>query len=201
MTEIDHASRLAFDTTGGIPTLTGGRLVLRPCTLADAADVQRMAGDRRIAETTLLIPHPYPDGAAEAWISTHAQQYTDGKSANWAITLADTGELVGAIGLVISNDHDNGELGYWVGAAFWNNGYVTEAGRLVLNWAFDVRGLHRVCAHHFASNPASGRVMAKLGMQREGVLREHVYKWGHHLDCVYYGILREEYERSRTREP
>lgn len=165
-------------------------------TLDDAKDVQRLAGDERIAATTALIPHPYPDGAAEEWISTHAGEFAAGTSVVWAITLAGTGELVGAIGLVITAEHERAELGYWIGVPFWNHGYVTEAARLVLRFGFQTQQLNRIYAHHFENNPASGRVMQKLGMTHEGTLRKHHKKWGMYFDCPYYGMLREEYVRS-----
>ena len=69
------------------PTIQTERLVLRPFTLADALDVQRMAGDRDIAWATLGIPHPYEDGMAEQWIGTHQERYERGELVNFAITL------------------------------------------------------------------------------------------------------------------
>lgn len=175
--------------------LDGERLVLRGMTIDDAKDVQRLAGDERIAATTALIPHPYPDGAAEEWISTHEAEFKAGRSVVWAITLRKTGELLGAMGLIIKVEHERAEIGYWIGVPFWNMGYVTEAARLTLRYGFEQRGLSRIFAHHFENNPASGRVMQKLGMTYEGTLRKHIKKWDRLLDCPHYGILREEYEQ------
>jgi RimJ/RimL family protein N-acetyltransferase len=100
------------------PTLCTPRLELRPFTLDDAQVVQRLAGDRAIADTTANIPHPYEDGMAEAWISTHPALYEQKIDAVYAMTLADTGELVGAIGLMLNLDNQRGELGYWVGKPY-----------------------------------------------------------------------------------
>jgi hypothetical protein len=66
------------------PTLTTERLILRPFVPADAKAVQRLAGDRAIADTTERIPHPYEDGMAEAWIATHAQQFRERKGCTFA---------------------------------------------------------------------------------------------------------------------
>jgi [ribosomal protein S5]-alanine N-acetyltransferase len=93
------------------PTLLTERLRLRPFSLADAPEVQRLAGDRAIADTTLNVPHPYPDGAAEAWIETHAGGFAAGRQATFAITLRDGGALVGSIGLVIDARSGRAELG------------------------------------------------------------------------------------------
>lgn len=181
-----------------IPTLTSERLLLRGMTLADAQDVQRLAGDRGIAATTALIPHPYPDGAAEQWIATHQPEFAAGKNATWAITLPQHPSLIGAVGLIFNQECDRAEIGYWIGAEYWSNGYMTEAAAVVLRYGFLQRNLKRIFAHHFHTNPASGKVMEKLGMKREGVLRSHYKKWGEYVDCVYYGILREEYVSQHT---
>jgi RimJ/RimL family protein N-acetyltransferase len=175
------------------PTLNTERLVLRPFTLADAADVQRLAGDRAIASTTLNIPHPYEDGMAEEWIGTHQEEFEGGKSATFAIARAQDAALLGAISVAIRQQHRHAELGYWVGKPYWGNGYCTEAARAVLDYGFRVLDLNRIYARHLARNPASGRVMIKAGMQYEGCMRQHVLKWDVFEDVKFYGILRCEY--------
>jgi RimJ/RimL family protein N-acetyltransferase len=169
-------------------TLTTERLLLRPFTLADAPAVQRLAGAREVALNTLLIPHPYPEGAAEAWIS----KPRDPNSINFAITLRDSGELAGAIGLVVGREYDRAEIGYWIGVEYWNRGYATEAARAVIRYGFQELNLNRIFAMYFARNAASGRVMQKLGMRHEGTLREHLVKWGERIDVELYGILRRD---------
>lgn len=182
-----------------LPELFSKRLQLRRMTLADASDVQRLAGDRAIAATTSLIPHPYPDGAAEQWIESQADDLTQGTGAVWSIFRREDDQFVGAAGLNIDLESNRAELGYWIGVPYWNNGYVTEACQAVLEYAFMKRALHRIVAHHFSNNPASGRVMEKLGMKREGTLRQHFRKWDDYVDCVYYGILRDEYRLQQSR--
>lgn len=177
------------------PSLSTPRLVLRPFRVTDAADVQRLAGDAAVADTTLSIPHPYPDGAAEAWIATHAEAWRDGREAVFAITLRGTGELAGAIGCIINRTHDRGEFGYWLGREYWNRGIATEALRTLIPWTFATFNLHRLQAGHFARNPASGRVMEKAGMLREGRHRGRVKRNGRYEDVVEYAILRPDLER------
>ena len=155
--------------------------------------MQRLAGDRAIADTTLSIPHPYEDGVAEQWIATHSEQFEAGVLVNFAITLAADGELLGAIGLHIARRHDRAELGYWIGKPYWNQGYATDAARTVMHHGFERLNLNRIQAHHFFRNPASGRVLLKIGMQREGVFRQYVRKWNAYEDIVGYAILRDEY--------
>ena len=98
----------------GIPSLETERLILHPFRLEDAAEVQHLAGDRSIADTTLNIPHPYMDGMAEEWISKHQPLFNDGKGVTFAITRKADGSLIGAISLMgMVRDH-LAELGYWI---------------------------------------------------------------------------------------
>jgi RimJ/RimL family protein N-acetyltransferase len=174
-----------------LPTLRTDRLVLRPFLLSDAATVQRLAGDRAVADTTLSIPHPYADGMAEQWIATHEGAWTRHEMATLAITEAEAG-LVGAISLRIELSHRRAELGYWIGAPYWGRGYATEAARAMVAFGFEKLSLQRIYAHHFTRNPASGRVMAKVGMRREGTLRQHFFRWDQPEDVAAYRLLRTE---------
>ena len=156
-----------------IPTLKTKRLVLRPFTSADAQAVQRLAGAPEVALTTQNIPHPYEDGMAEDWIASHAENWAGKKSLTVAMD-NETDGMVGAIGLHLNAVHQRGELGYWVGLPFWNRGYATEASAALLMFGFDELGLNRIQARHITRNPASGRVMQKLGMTFEGVHRQQI---------------------------
>lgn len=175
------------------PTLKTKRLVLRSFDLADAARVKELAGAREVALNTMRIPHPYPDGAAEEWISSQEQTLAEGNHA-FAI---DDGQLVGAIGLHVNQDFDRAEVGYWLGLPFWGRGYATEAVAAILRYGFEELKLNRIYAGYFSRNAASGRVMEKNGMKYEGTLREHVRKWDEYVDIVYHGILRSEWEKRQ----
>lgn len=179
------------------PLLTTERLILRPFRPSDAQRVQELAGKREVADTTLTIPHPYPDGAAEAWIAKHAAEWRDGKSAVYAVTEEAGGALVGAIGLSIDRQHANAELGYWIAPEAWNRGYATEAGAAILSLAFERLGLQRVDARHFLRNESSGRVMQKLGMKLEGIHRQSLKKWDVFEDAARYAIVREDWLETR----
>ena len=91
---------------------------------------------------------------------------------------------------------DRAELGYWIDRPYWNQGYCTEAGRAVLWYGFTELNLNRIHAYHLSRNPASGRVMQKLGMTREGLLRQHAKKWGKYEDIVEYGLVRQDWMES-----
>jgi RimJ/RimL family protein N-acetyltransferase len=97
--------------------------------------------------------------------------------------------LIGAVGLEIYEEDEKGELGYWVSEDFWGRGVATEAARALVGFGFDVLCLHKVVAYHMVRNPASGRVLEKIGMQQEGIFRDHVKKWDQFEDVAAYGIL------------
>ena len=176
------------------PNLRTARLLLRPFIADDGPDVELLAGDQRVADTTLTIPHPYPSGAASDWIATHRPGWDAGAGLTLAITGLGSGDLLGAITLAIDPENEQAELGYWIGVSSWNRGYCTEAGAAMLAVAFTSLNLHRVHSHHFTRNPASGRVMQKLGMTFEGVQRSAVKKSGRFEDLACYAILATEWE-------
>ncbi len=180
--------RIAGRPMPGIPKLETERLCLRPFALGDALEVQRLAGERIIADTTLNIPHPYRDGMAEAWISAHPAIFAEGRGVTFAITRQPAGALVGAISLMGMAKGHQAELGYWVASHCWNQGICTEAGMAVLRYAFLESGLIRVHSRHLTRNLASGRVMRKLGMRHEGSRRSHVRKWDKPEDEEVYGF-------------
>jgi len=181
-------------SAGEQPVITTDRLVLRPFALADAEAVQRLAGDWAIADTTQHVPHPYPDGAAEQWIASLGAGWRSGAAATFAVADCAEGSLLGATGLTVLTAHARGELGYWIAVRHWNQGYASEAGRAMLRLGFLTLGLHRVQATHLTRNPASGRVMQKLGMRFEGIQREAIRKWDRFEDLALYAILASDWK-------
>lgn len=176
------------------PVLETERLILRPFALSDAKEVQRLCGDFAVADTTLNIPHPYPDGAAEAFIGSQLTSYEKGDGVLFAITLKESGHLVGGMGLSVTKRCRRAELGYWIGKPFWNQGYATEAGRAVIKFGFEDWSLHKIESSYLSRNPASGRVMQKLGFVQEGVLRDHVLKWDRFENVVTCALINPKKE-------
>jgi len=176
------------------PVIKTARLLLRAFELRDALEVQRMAGNPKVAATTAMIPHPYPDGIAEAWISKHLDWYKNGSSVDFAIELQTTQKLIGNISLFFDKINHKAEIGYWIGEEFWNHGYCTEAMQAAIDYAFTVRGANKIVCRHMSTNPASGKVMIKNGMTQEGVFKHDVYKDGRFVDMIIYGMLSLEWE-------
>ena len=171
-------------------TLETARLRLRPYTDADIPELLPLIGAREVAATTLRIAHPYTERDARAFL----QLAKDPDKLWLAITLRSDGRQVGGIGLRIDQQHQHAELGYWLGVPFWARGYATEAATEMLRYGFETLALHRVFASHFKHNPASGRILKKIGMKYEGCQREHLLKWDQFVDSELYGILRREWE-------
>lgn len=114
-----------------------------------------------------------------------------------AITVADTGELIGNVG--VRRDaagHPVADVGYELSPEHWGRGYATEAALAMRDWAFTNHDLSRLHAHCIAENTASANVLEKLGMMREGLLRDHVFHKGRFWDVMLYGLLREEWAAS-----
>ena len=171
--------------------ITTDRLILRDYTLADAPAMYRLVRAREVALNTLRIPHPYPEEEAERWIASHAEMRARGDYP-FAITLRAGGELVGTVGLHVKRDHDHAELGYWIGVPYWGRGYATEAAAAIVRFGFETLSLNRIMAMHFSRNPASGRVLQKIGMRHEGTFRQHFRKWDEYVDLECYGLLRSD---------
>jgi ribosomal-protein-alanine N-acetyltransferase len=168
-----------------LPTLRTERLLLRPFTRDDIAELVPLIGAREVAATTRRIPHPYTDADAERFIA----QAQAGDEINLAIRLLASLSLVGGGILRPDLDHQHAELGYWIGVPHWGNGYATEAARELIRYGFEDLGLHRIYASHSSNNPASGKVLIKVGMKHEGRMRGHLLKWGEYQDLEFYGMV------------
>jgi RimJ/RimL family protein N-acetyltransferase len=172
------------------PTLETARLKFRPYCEADIADLLPLIGTREVAATTLRIAHPYTEQDARSFLAL-----TEQPDKIWlAITLRSDARQIGGVGLRVDDEHQHAELGYWLGVSHWGQGYATEAATEMLRYGFESLKLHRIFASHFGHNPASGRILAKLGMRHEGCQREHIRKWDKFVDSELYGILRHEWE-------
>jgi len=174
------------------PTLRTERLILRQFQTSDADTVHRLAGLKEVAAGTLL-PHPYDLEAAAQWITQQQESFAAGNAITFAIVLIEEEQLIGSIGMEIAREHQLARLSYWLGTAYWNQGYCTEAVRAVFDYGFTRLSFHRIYAPHFHNNPASGRVLRKVGMTYEGRMREHYIRFGRFVDVEIYGILREEF--------
>jgi ribosomal-protein-alanine N-acetyltransferase len=185
-----HPGPLSCQMAIDQPVLTTDRLILRPYALDDAPELAFRLNNPKIYQTTLALPYPYEEHHAVEWISTHRSSLDKGTDVNFVVTLNTDRTIIGAVSLNgINERHRRAEIGYWIASDYWNQGYATEACQAVLDYGFRRLNLHRIQARHFRSNPASGRVIQKLGMQREGISRHAAFRAGKWHDLVNYAIL------------
>lgn len=175
------------------PELHTDRLHLRRHRPDDLPVMAERFSDMEVVRYTLRMPFPYTLAHAEAFYRSTRIAAAAGRTALWAITLRDTCDLIGGIGLRIEPDHATAELGYVFTRSQWGRGYATEAARAVTRYAFESLKLERIEASYFTANPASGRVLEKIGFVREGVHRSKAVRFGERLDLVITAALRDQW--------
>ena len=180
-------------------TIESERFRMRPMRPSDAELVQQYVSDPEVALTTGEIPHPYPDGAAIEWISTHDDLRKKGQLEIFAIVERDSDLLVGAIDLRRGEFAHIHEVGYWVAREQWGRGICTEAVKALVDFAFERdEKLMRIFAYSFPENPASARVQEKAGFQREGLLRHGLVRLTEPRDAFLSAIVREDWLEKRS---
>lgn len=171
------------------------RLLLRPVTLSDAEDMFDYASDE---ETSYFVfeRHSSIEKTEEAIV----EYFMTDPFGKFGIELKETGKMIGTIDLRVKDEKQRAIMGYTLNKAYQGKGYMTEAADAILNYAFNTLDLDCVAALHDERNAASGKVMERIGMQREGVMRHvGIWKKGEYFNDVYYSILRDEYKpRSHT---
>ena len=178
------------------------RLILRPFAAGDAAAVQGYVGLWQIARMTTRIPHPYPAGAAAAWIADHQAAGDDDVEHTFCIAPKEAGDggsqgaPIGAAGLR-KVEPGNYELGYWLAPEFWGRGLASEAARAMVVFGFEKLGAEALQSGHFVDNPASGRVLEKAGFAADGIARQWSEARRDYADCNRFLLTRETWERAR----
>ena len=177
-------------------SLKASRLVLRPLMIKDAISLRELANSPKIADSCIWLPHPCSKGLAKSWIRGAAERYAAGTGAEFGIQLKSGGELFGVVGFDDrSVNNASAELGFLLDPRWWGQGYTTEAADLMVWYGFKHLKLNRIFAHYRVSNPASGRVLAKLGMKQEGLMRQCVRKGKGFEDMSLMALLRDEWEQ------
>lgn len=179
-----------------MPTLETERLILRRIAMRDAKDIFTYSRDPEVARHVLWTAQK-DVGEARDYCRFMMRRYRNDLPSSWGVIEKKTGRLVGTIGYMdYSEDNATVEVGYSLARWMWNGGYMTEALRRVIAYTFEAMEINRIEAQHELDNPASGRVMLKCGMRKEGELRQRLYNKGRYVDVALYAILREDYEQS-----
>lgn len=175
------------------PQLGTTRVRLIGLQRVDVSQIVLKAGNKKIADTIINLPHPYEDSDAIHWIDLAFQHFEEGKGVVFAIRMKSNDELIGGISLTIERKSNRAELGYWIAEHYWNQGLATEAVEAIIRFGFESLQLNKITSSHFAINPASGKVMTKNGMLKEGELIEQVLKDGQYHTLLVYGLTRAQY--------
>lgn len=166
----------------------GERILLRPMTLKDAEDMYEYASDD---ETVRFVFEKHTN--LEETRKNIANYFMKEPLGKYAIELKETGKMIGTIDLRLKSGTNSAEIGYTLNKNYWKNGYITEAGKLIIALGFEKMGLERIYACYDIENPASGKVMERLGMTYEGTLRKNRIHKKRDVDDVYYSILKQDY--------
>lgn len=167
-------------------------VVLEPWSIQHKPGLLAAAADERIHRfMTNRFPYPYTSTDADEWIALCQEQDPPLSFA----TLLD-GVVAGGVGGAPRNDvwAGSAEIGWWLAPLHWNQGVTTAAVRRYIRYCFEELGLHRVDAGVFATNPASARVAAKVGMRLEGVAVDGYLKGGQLSDRLQYGLARRDWD-------
>lgn len=178
----------------GTKTYETERLILRPFVESDAESVfTNWASDDEVTKYLTWPSHKNVESSL-GYIKYCIQKYPELSWYQWGIELKSTHELIGNISVVNSIDElECMELGWVLGKKYWGNGYMPEAATQILNVLFDEVGANCIYAGHDINNPKSGRVMLKIGMKYEGILRQFGKNNQGIVDIARYSIIRAEH--------
>ena len=158
------------------------RLTLRPFQRADAGEFTRLAGDWAVASMTSDIPFPFAETQAHAWLSPVRGEVR--------FAIQREGRLIGGAGFYRRRS-GAAELGFWLGRPWWGRGYATEAAQAVVRHGFKAHRVPGFSSAHFADNPVSGRVLAKLGFEPAGRGWIGCAARGHDVEAITFWLDRK----------
>ena len=172
-------------------------ILLEPIGYQHAESIQPLASDPAIGETS-AVPSPYPSDGARTWISHAILRRLHGLEYSFAISVED--RIVGVCGVVmIGENRKSGEIGYWIGKPFWNQGFATGACRGLLEFCFTKLNLSRVTATALERNFASTRVLQKIGFSFIGWGFNPNWKRGPEDPFLFYRLSRDEWQNRPKR--
>lgn len=179
-------------------TIQSRRLTLRELNKNDLQEVHSYASDPEVVRYMDWGPNTKEETKAFIRRTLSSQKDEPRHKFTLAITLKREGSLIGGCGLNITSLKDKvGWLGYCLNRHFWHRGYATETAEALIEFGFQKLGLHRLSATVDPNNIASQRVLEKIGMQREGHLREHRWTKGEWRDSLVYAILENEWKKKK----
>lgn len=182
-----------------LPMFEKERLILRKLEWIDVADYFEFASDPLVSTSTLWNKHETIDDTRR-YLREMMDKHNSRQAYHWGIIYKSTNKLIGRTGF-ISWDlvHSRAEIGYAIASEYWNKGFITEATKEIIRYGFEKLELNRIEGRCNDINTSSARVMEKLGMKQEGVLREQLKIKGKFMSQKLYSILKSDYEKKESR--
>ena len=181
-----------------LPTIKTSRLSLRSISAADVDDIYEIFSNVEVMRYWSTPPLPSRDAASKLVAEIH-EGFKRHELLKWGIALRTDDTLIGSVTIFHPDfTHRRAEIGYALGRAHWGKGYMQEALKAILNYAFTVLTFHRIEADVDPRNTASIHSLERLGFQREGYLRERWQVNGEIQDAVFYGLLKPDWETSKS---
>jgi ribosomal-protein-alanine N-acetyltransferase len=177
---------------GDLPTLYTERLILRKLTLDDAKDLFEFASDPEVAKYVSWEPHRSIEDSINLIKFTH-ERYEKREGIIWGIVYRENNKVIGTCDISPAIKHFRAEIAYAISRDYWGKGLMTEAVKEAIKFGFEKMNLNRIQAMCIPENIGSYRVMEKVGMKYEGLIREYLYIKGKFQDLKLYSILRIEY--------
>ncbi len=181
----------------GTKTLQTERLLLRRYQIEDAeVFYQNVTADSKVNKFLTWPVHKDVEETREL-LTGWVERYENPERYCWAIVLKENDQLIGTIAApTIKNRTETAEVTYCIGSAWWGLGIVTEALKEVIRYLFEEIRVNRIEAGYDVNNPASGRVLEKVGMQKEGVLRKAGRNNHGLFDLEFCAVLKEDFEQN-----
>ncbi|MCC3411046.1 MULTISPECIES: GNAT family protein [unclassified Microcoleus] len=182
-----------LDILANLPIIETERLLLRKITLNDASDMFEYASNPEVSEYTMWSTHTSIEDT-KYFLKSLTKMYKRKELVDWGIVHKAEKKFIGTCGYVEwSMTHSRAEIGYALSARYWREGYMSEAVNAIIEFGFREMLLNRIVGRCEVNNIASARVMEKVGMQLEGILRQQLFVKGRYWDLKIYSLLREEF--------
>ncbi|HEX3651327.1 MAG TPA: GNAT family N-acetyltransferase [Rhizomicrobium sp.] len=172
------------------------RLLLRPVSADDLPRIAALMADYDVAKNLSTAPHPYALADAEAFYAKHSESCARGESHVFALGRKNDGAFIGKNGLHATDGVV--EMGYWLGKPYWGQGFGTEAARRVLEFGFNDLKLEKIVAGCFEDNPASGRILSKLGFTATETIERNCLARGQTVRCNMMVLTRDAFQRKQA---
>lgn len=189
----------ATDWRSGLPTLTGCQVVLRELRVSDAGSLYAAVSSQEV--TRFLSPPPTSVEGFERFIQWTHRQRAAGQYACFAIVVRGTDTAVGLFQIrSLEPAFGTAEWGFALASEHWGSGMFSDGAQLVINFAFDTIGSHRLEARAAVKNGRGNGALRKLGARQEGVLRRSFVRRGEYLDQALWTILADEWREQEAAE-